>query len=291
MRLLRTSRTLHAESTMALCLVGALLCACSSAPRYEPEGPVEQTPPDAATPPPDLLTPDFALCSPPRPAPVDPDADSDGDGVRDGVDNCPAIKNPDQVDRDQDRLGDVCDQAPNVYDPCAGTRSLLDIAATTNLQPGQRLQMSALNQVNRVSLPAGAVAGQATLTLVWERPEVANIQVQARANSSEPTWSALTSYDLQLGPRHPVPLAPGSPAQVRLILPIRSLSNYAFRYRQLRALVREVDGSLSTLNDCRSTEEAPRSDGRCVLPSVVPCSEGATCVRSDLQVELALTSL
>ena len=40
----------------------------------------------------------------------DPDQlDGDGDGVPDGRDNCPAVPNPDQVDRDADGLGDVCD--------------------------------------------------------------------------------------------------------------------------------------------------------------------------------------
>ena len=35
--------------------------------------------------------------------------DSDGDGVRDSYDNCPADANTDQMDRDEDGVGDVCD--------------------------------------------------------------------------------------------------------------------------------------------------------------------------------------
>jgi hypothetical protein len=35
--------------------------------------------------------------------------DSDADGVRDDVDNCVAVSNPDQANGDKDALGDVCD--------------------------------------------------------------------------------------------------------------------------------------------------------------------------------------
>jgi thrombospondin type 3 repeat protein len=40
------------------------------------------------------------------------DADRDGDGVRDAVDNCPSIPNPDQADTDHDGVGDACDNCP-----------------------------------------------------------------------------------------------------------------------------------------------------------------------------------
>ena len=38
---------------------------------------------------------------------VQPDADRDG--VRDGLDNCPNLHNPDQADMDGDEAGDECD--------------------------------------------------------------------------------------------------------------------------------------------------------------------------------------
>jgi YVTN family beta-propeller protein len=42
----------------------------------------------------------------------DPVKDSDGDGVLDGVDNCPAISNPDQIDSNGDGRGDACSGLP-----------------------------------------------------------------------------------------------------------------------------------------------------------------------------------
>ena len=35
--------------------------------------------------------------------------DTDGDGVRDTEDNCPLIANTDQLDTDEDGIGDLCD--------------------------------------------------------------------------------------------------------------------------------------------------------------------------------------
>ncbi|MEE2786693.1 MAG: thrombospondin type 3 repeat-containing protein [Myxococcota bacterium] len=48
----------------------------------------------------------FAGCPPP--------CDDDGDGVLDPADNCPNTPNPDQLDGDDDDLGDACDAKPEV---------------------------------------------------------------------------------------------------------------------------------------------------------------------------------
>ncbi len=45
------------------------------------------------------------------------DQDTDGDGVRDDVDNCPAISNEGQLDTDTDGRGDACDNCVEVANP------------------------------------------------------------------------------------------------------------------------------------------------------------------------------
>ena len=52
--------------------------------------------------------------------------DPDGDGVDDEVDNCPGVSNPDQLDYDNDLIGDLCDPdgdgdgVDDTADNCAG---------------------------------------------------------------------------------------------------------------------------------------------------------------------------
>ena len=47
-------------------------------------------------------------------------SDADGDGVRNGIDNCPLIFNPDQADKDRDGVGDACDTVV-VQPPTSGS--------------------------------------------------------------------------------------------------------------------------------------------------------------------------
>jgi hypothetical protein len=60
-------------------------------------------------------TPDAPVGSPDACAAcVDPLGDADGDGVKNGVDNCPAVANAMQDNEDADGYGDVCDPCPAI---------------------------------------------------------------------------------------------------------------------------------------------------------------------------------
>ena len=47
----------------------------------------------------------------------EPPIDTDANGVRDDVDNCPAVVNEEQLDLDGDGLGDACDICPAAFNP------------------------------------------------------------------------------------------------------------------------------------------------------------------------------
>jgi len=57
-----------------------------------------------------------------------PVLDVDGDGIKDSEDNCPDMANRDQLDDDDDGIGDVCDSSKLVMD------GDIDFAKKMNLQ-------------------------------------------------------------------------------------------------------------------------------------------------------------
>lgn len=75
-------------------------------------------------------------------------SDSDGDGIDDTIDNCPLVANPDQVDSDNNGIGDVCDQTcpPATY--INDTRQLhlprVEITSYTDVD-GQSLAITTLH--------------------------------------------------------------------------------------------------------------------------------------------------
>ena len=59
-------------------------------------------------------------------------ADTDGDGVLDGVDVCPTVADPAQVDLDGDQKGWMCDPVESTMMPITGTQGFMPIAVRGN---------------------------------------------------------------------------------------------------------------------------------------------------------------
>jgi hypothetical protein len=57
---------------------------------------------------------------------IDEGFDPDGDGVTNRVDNCDDVANADQMDTDEDAVGDACDATPNGDDDADGIDNLAD---------------------------------------------------------------------------------------------------------------------------------------------------------------------
>lgn len=87
--------------------------------------------------------------------------DADGDGVKDDKDNCPAVKNADQVDTDSDMKGDACDACPNDSNP--GTTPcpvpLLTIPEVRNPASTKRPAADASFRIEKVVITAVKSAG------------------------------------------------------------------------------------------------------------------------------------
>ena len=69
--------------------------------------------------------PESGACEIQTPPADSPASDQDGDGVPDATDNCPLVANPDQVDNNNDHIGDACDDdddgITNDVDNCPNT--------------------------------------------------------------------------------------------------------------------------------------------------------------------------
>ena len=59
--------------------------------------------------------------------------DTDSDGFFDANDNCPLNANPDQLDTDNDSVGDVCDSFPALSRAGRGGRRRVRFAARCNI--------------------------------------------------------------------------------------------------------------------------------------------------------------
>jgi len=86
--------------------------------------------------------------------------DADGDGIIDGDDNCPNTSNPDQLDTDEDGVGDVCDVCPiDALDDCDKTES----AATNIDETGGTVTTGSGDA--EVDIPAGALSTDISISV------------------------------------------------------------------------------------------------------------------------------
>ena len=217
-------------------------------------------------------------------------SDSDGDTIYDEIDNCIMLWNKDQVDRDADGVGDVCDKAPGQTDASNNTTSATDASLTTD--PSADTNLLAANQNNLLNLPAGAWATRSTLTLVnIPANNSGNIEIWGKASPSVANWTKMTSYDAQLGPTHPATLAGGLAADVAVTTPRTSLANYANRYKQFQVRVKEADGSVTTIPHCASGTTVSAVDDRCVNSAIAYTLVDGTNVDAGIKLIFKMKAL
>jgi hypothetical protein len=109
-------------------------------------------------------------------------ADNDGDGRDDAMDNCPNIDNADQLDRDHDDVGDVCDPHPTLaIDRRTYFSSLRDFAdwtvitgVWTQVADGVRVSSGSGNLMAKLS---GGFVSDPTVIAVLEAPTTLGVAV------------------------------------------------------------------------------------------------------------------
>ena len=104
----------------------------------------------------------------------------DGDLVADDVDNCPAVRNPDQADTDGNGRGDACDDdyLYGPIDPNLSQPRTVTVSATTT-HPGEPITFTA----------TGFAIGQTVTFTVYSQPRLAGTAVVDSSGKATLTWN------------------------------------------------------------------------------------------------------